>query len=82
MFSLQLPRHKSVVVSLNNSDDSDSDVDACSSTQTAFGGLEFMIKEARRSVEVRLTCCCRNHNVYTHRKLRVEVLRWGAGLED
>uniref|UniRef100_A0A3B4XYE3 Zinc finger C3H1-type containing n=1 Tax=Seriola lalandi dorsalis TaxID=1841481 RepID=A0A3B4XYE3_SERLL len=49
--SLQLPRHKSVVVSLNDSDDSDSDLDACSSTQTVFGGLEFMIKEARRSVE-------------------------------
>ncbi|KAG7217678.1 hypothetical protein INR49_021247 [Caranx melampygus] len=26
-------------------------MDACSSTQTVFGGLEFMIKEARRSVE-------------------------------
>ncbi|XP_036963341.1 zinc finger C3H1 domain-containing protein-like isoform X1 [Acanthopagrus latus] len=48
---LVLPRHKSVVVSLNDSDDSDSDIDACSSTQTAFGGLEFMIKEARRTVE-------------------------------
>ncbi|KAG7217687.1 hypothetical protein INR49_021242 [Caranx melampygus] len=48
---LVLPRHKSVVVSLNDSDDSDSDMDACSSTQTVFGGLEFMIKEARRSVE-------------------------------
>lgn len=49
---LQLPRHKSVVVSLNDSDDSDSDVDACSSSQVEFGGLEFMIKEARRTVEV------------------------------
>ncbi|XP_071317658.1 zinc finger C3H1 domain-containing protein-like isoform X2 [Trachinotus anak] len=48
---LVLPRHKSVVVSLNDSDDSDSDMDACSSTQTVFGGLEFMIKEARRTVE-------------------------------
>ncbi|XP_076588884.1 zinc finger C3H1 domain-containing protein [Chaetodon auriga] len=48
---LVLPRHKSVVVSLNDSDDSDSDMDACSSTQAAFGGLEFMIKEARRTVE-------------------------------
>ncbi|XP_040894448.1 zinc finger C3H1 domain-containing protein-like isoform X2 [Toxotes jaculatrix] len=48
---LVLPRHKSVVVSLNDSDDSDSDVDACSSTQAVFGGLEFMIKEARRTVE-------------------------------
>lgn len=50
----QLPRHKSVVVSLRDSDDSDSDVDACSSSQAAFGGLEFMIKEARRTVEVSL----------------------------
>ncbi|XP_039988111.1 zinc finger C3H1 domain-containing protein-like isoform X2 [Xiphias gladius] len=48
---LMLPRHKSVVVSLNDSDDSDSDMDACSSTQPVFGGLEFMIKEARRTVE-------------------------------
>ncbi|KAM6937934.1 zinc finger C3H1 domain-containing protein [Xenentodon cancila] len=48
---LVLPRHKSVVVSLNDSDDSDSDMDACSSSQTVFGGLEFMIKEARRTVE-------------------------------
>ncbi|XP_060892208.1 zinc finger C3H1 domain-containing protein-like isoform X3 [Labrus mixtus] len=48
---LVLPRHKSVVVSLIDSDDSDSDQDACSSSQVAFGGLEFMIKEARRTVE-------------------------------
>lgn len=41
-----------MVVSLNDSDDSDSDMDACSSTQTVFGGLEFMIREARRTVEV------------------------------
>lgn len=27
-------------------------MDACSSTQAVFGGLEFMIKEARRTVEV------------------------------
>ncbi|XP_028285885.1 zinc finger C3H1 domain-containing protein [Parambassis ranga] len=52
---LVLPRHKSVVVSLYNSDDSDSDgsdsdVDS-HSTQAVFGGLEFMIKEARRTVE-------------------------------
>lgn len=49
---LQLPRHKSVVVSLRDSDDSDSDVDAGGSTPAVFGGLEFMIKEARRTVEV------------------------------
>ncbi|XP_074489390.1 zinc finger C3H1 domain-containing protein isoform X1 [Sebastes fasciatus] len=51
---LVLPRHKSVVVSLydsDDSDDSDSNMDACSSTQGPFGGLEFMIKEARRTVE-------------------------------
>ncbi|MEQ2197211.1 hypothetical protein XENOCAPTIV_025703 [Xenoophorus captivus] len=34
MFSLQLPRHKSVVVSLKDSDDSDSDLEPCSSSQT------------------------------------------------
>lgn len=45
-----------MVVSLRDSDDSDSDVDNCSSAQMAFGGLEFMIKEARRTAEVgRLT---------------------------
>ncbi|MEQ2268564.1 hypothetical protein XENORESO_004737 [Xenotaenia resolanae] len=48
---LVLPRHKSVVVSLKDSDDSDSDLDPCSSSQTVFGGLEFMIKEVRRTVE-------------------------------
>ncbi|KAF7224923.1 zinc finger C3H1 domain-containing protein isoform X3 [Nothobranchius furzeri] len=48
---LVLPRHKSVVVSLNDSDDSDSEVDTCSSSQMVFGGLENMIKEARRTVE-------------------------------
>ncbi|MEQ2177880.1 hypothetical protein GOODEAATRI_008283 [Goodea atripinnis] len=46
-----LPRHKSVVVSLKDSDDSDSDLEPCSSSQTVFGGLEFMIKEVRRTVE-------------------------------
>uniref|UniRef100_A0A673WVR4 Zinc finger C3H1-type containing n=1 Tax=Salmo trutta TaxID=8032 RepID=A0A673WVR4_SALTR len=49
-----LPRHKAVVVQLNGSDDSDSDMETCSSstqTQFVFGGLEFMIKEARRSAE-------------------------------
>lgn len=44
---LVLPRHKAVVVSLRDSEDSDSD----SGSQPAFGGLEFMIKEARRTVE-------------------------------
>ncbi|XP_061631136.1 zinc finger C3H1 domain-containing protein isoform X2 [Phyllopteryx taeniolatus] len=47
---LVLPRHKSVVVCLNESDDSDSDLDAAA--QGMFGGLEFMIKEARRTAEV------------------------------
>uniref|UniRef100_A0A4W5LJH4 Zinc finger C3H1-type containing n=1 Tax=Hucho hucho TaxID=62062 RepID=A0A4W5LJH4_9TELE len=49
-----LPRHKAVVVQLNGSDDSDSDMETCNSstqTQFVFGGLEFMIKEARRSAE-------------------------------
>lgn len=51
---LQLPIHKAVVVSLKDSDDSDSDVDNCSSAPMGFGGLEFMIKEARRTAEVRI----------------------------
>ncbi|XP_043090423.1 zinc finger C3H1 domain-containing protein isoform X4 [Puntigrus tetrazona] len=46
-----LPRHKSVVVRLNASDDSDSDGESCSPAQSVFGGLESMIKEARRTVE-------------------------------
>ncbi|XP_077425204.1 zinc finger C3H1 domain-containing protein isoform X2 [Vanacampus margaritifer] len=49
---LVLPRHKSVVVSLNGSDDSDSDLEAAAATQGMFGSLEFMIKEARRTAEV------------------------------
>ncbi|XP_061697888.1 zinc finger C3H1 domain-containing protein isoform X2 [Syngnathoides biaculeatus] len=50
---LLLPRHKSVVVSLNESDDSDSDLEVAA--QGMFGGLEFMIKEARRTAEVNAT---------------------------
>ncbi|XP_026883389.2 zinc finger C3H1 domain-containing protein, partial [Electrophorus electricus] len=46
-----LPRHKAVVVRLNASDDSDSEGEASSSVQSVFGGLESMIKEARRTVE-------------------------------
>ncbi|KAI5085816.1 zinc finger C3H1 domain-containing protein, partial [Silurus meridionalis] len=48
---LVLPRHKAVVVRLNASDDSDSELEASSSAQCVFGGLESMIKEARRTVE-------------------------------
>ncbi|KAL2094014.1 hypothetical protein ACEWY4_011326 [Coilia grayii] len=49
-----LPRHKPVVVQLNGSDDSDSDSESTSSPPTShsiFGGLESMIKEARRTAE-------------------------------
>lgn len=48
----QLPKHKAVVVSLVESDDSDSDADSGDAAQSVFGGLEFMIKEARRTAEV------------------------------
>ncbi|XP_029104510.1 zinc finger C3H1 domain-containing protein isoform X2 [Scleropages formosus] len=48
---LVLPRHKSVVVQLNGSDDSDSEGDLPDATQMVFGGLESMIKEARRTAE-------------------------------
>ncbi|XP_066505019.1 zinc finger C3H1 domain-containing protein isoform X3 [Hoplias malabaricus] len=48
---LVLPRHKAVVVRLNDSDDSDSEGEASSSVPSVFGGLESMIKEARRTVE-------------------------------
>ncbi|KAG7276742.1 hypothetical protein CRUP_030359 [Coryphaenoides rupestris] len=48
---LMLPRHRPVVVQLHDSDDSESDTDACSSTQPTFGCLDLMIKEARRTVE-------------------------------
>lgn len=50
--SIQLPKHKSVVVTLNDSDDSESDGEPSNSTNSVFGGLESMIKEARRNVEV------------------------------
>lgn len=39
-------------MSLIDSDDSDSDVDSGDAVQSVFGGLEFMIKEARRTAEV------------------------------
>ncbi|XP_029453039.1 LOW QUALITY PROTEIN: zinc finger C3H1 domain-containing protein [Rhinatrema bivittatum] len=48
---IALPKHKSVVVTLNASDDSESDGEPSNSNMSVFGGLEFMIKEARRSVE-------------------------------
>ncbi|KAG7454687.1 hypothetical protein MATL_G00262480 [Megalops atlanticus] len=48
---LVFPRHKSVVVRLNGSDDSDSDTEAPGSARIVFGGLESMIKEARRTAE-------------------------------
>ncbi|XP_041110168.1 zinc finger C3H1 domain-containing protein-like isoform X2 [Polyodon spathula] len=48
---LVLPRHKAVVVQLNNSDDSESDSESSSSSRFVFGGLESMIKEARRTAE-------------------------------
>lgn len=49
---LQLPKHKSVVVTLNDSDDSESDGESSKATNSVFGGLESMIKEARRTAEV------------------------------
>ncbi|KAM8973109.1 zinc finger C3H1 domain-containing protein isoform 2-T2 [Pelodytes ibericus] len=48
---IKLPKHKSVVVTLNASDDSESDGDLPSPKLPVFGGLESMIKEARRTVE-------------------------------
>ncbi|XP_060633438.2 zinc finger C3H1 domain-containing protein isoform X1 [Anolis sagrei] len=48
---ITLPKHKSVVVTLNDSDDSESDTEQPVSTMSVFGGLESMIKEARRTVE-------------------------------
>lgn len=41
-----------MVVTLNDSDDSESDGEPSNSTNSVFGGLESMIKEARRNVEV------------------------------
>lgn len=41
-------------MSLVDSDDSDSDVESGDAVQSVFGGLEFMIKEARRTAEVTL----------------------------
>ncbi|KAM4677558.1 zinc finger C3H1 domain-containing protein isoform 2-T2 [Discoglossus pictus] len=48
---IKLPKHKSVVVTLNASDDSESDGDSPNTNVNVFGGLESMIKEARRTVE-------------------------------
>ncbi|OCT88926.1 zinc finger C3H1 domain-containing protein [Xenopus laevis] len=49
--AIKLPKHKSVVVTLNASDDSESDGESIGTNQSVFGGLEFMIKEARRTAE-------------------------------
>ncbi|GCB70448.1 hypothetical protein scyTo_0008580 [Scyliorhinus torazame] len=46
-----IPRHKSVVVRLDDSDDSESDNEQSNSNVGVFGGLESMIREARRSAE-------------------------------
>ncbi|TRZ00623.1 hypothetical protein DNTS_015388, partial [Danionella cerebrum] len=47
-----LPRHRSVVVCLKASDDSDSEgEDGGDGVHVPFGGLESMIREARRTVE-------------------------------
>ncbi|XP_078530049.1 zinc finger C3H1 domain-containing protein [Lissotriton helveticus] len=48
---ISLPKHKSVVVTLNNDSDSESDVEQSNTNTSVFGGLEFMIKEARRTAE-------------------------------
>ncbi|KAM3924389.1 zinc finger C3H1 domain-containing protein isoform 2-T2 [Leptodactylus fuscus] len=48
---IKLPKHKSVVVTLNASDDSESDPEPPSPGVGVFGGLESMIKEARRTAE-------------------------------
>ncbi|XP_077121398.1 zinc finger C3H1 domain-containing protein isoform X1 [Ranitomeya variabilis] len=48
---IKLPKHKSVVVTLNASDDSESDMEPVSPGLGVFGGLESMIKEARRTAE-------------------------------
>lgn len=41
-----------MVVTLNDSDDSESDGETSKATNSVFGGLESMIKEARRTAEV------------------------------
>ncbi|XP_051886701.1 zinc finger C3H1 domain-containing protein-like isoform X2 [Pristis pectinata] len=46
-----IPRHKSVVVRLDDSDDSESDNEQPSLSMGVFGGLESMIREARRTAE-------------------------------
>ncbi|XP_069484352.1 zinc finger C3H1 domain-containing protein [Ambystoma mexicanum] len=48
---ISLPKHKSVVVTLNNDSDSESDLEQSNTNISVFGGLEFMIKEARRTAE-------------------------------
>ncbi|XP_043943155.1 zinc finger C3H1 domain-containing protein [Protopterus annectens] len=48
---ISLPKHKKVVVRLNDSDDTESEEEPSASSTRVFGGLESMIKEARRTVE-------------------------------
>uniref|UniRef100_A0A4W3JYY4 Zinc finger C3H1-type containing n=1 Tax=Callorhinchus milii TaxID=7868 RepID=A0A4W3JYY4_CALMI len=47
----EIPRHKSVVVRLDDSDDSDSDNEQSNLNVGVLGGLESMIREARRTAE-------------------------------
>ncbi|XP_048448138.1 zinc finger C3H1 domain-containing protein, partial [Rhincodon typus] len=48
---IMIPRHKAVVVRLDDSDDSESDNEQSNLNVGVFGGLESMIREARRSAE-------------------------------
>ncbi|XP_042190993.1 zinc finger C3H1 domain-containing protein [Callorhinchus milii] len=48
---IMIPRHKSVVVRLDDSDDSDSDNEQSNLNVGVLGGLESMIREARRTAE-------------------------------
>lgn len=60
------------MVTLNDSDDSESDGEPSNSTNSVFGGLESMIKEARRNVEVNIISIlfCSDFALYVEFKLQ------------
>lgn len=68
-----------MVVTLNDSDDSESDGEASKSTNSVFGGLESMIKEARRTAEV--STVMKDKKVINWQSLKL-IFFWKLDLRD
>ncbi|XP_072407776.1 zinc finger C3H1 domain-containing protein-like isoform X1 [Chiloscyllium punctatum] len=77
---IMIPRHKSVVVRLDDSDDSESDNEQSNLSVGVFGGLESMIREARRSAEAENFLCLKATKPKP--KLKAEKENDPAGTKD